>query len=91
MMREVDWGRTQAIAWNGRTFTCRYAVLVRDCPPPVNGESYGIRITLEETGETAQVRDLTLCPERIRTLADRLVRGGVTPCTLADVVEDWLL
>lgn len=90
-MREIDWGTARLTGCGGRPLSCRCSILVRTCPPPVNGESYGVKLTLEETGETAAIHDLTLLPARIEALADALVRCGVTPCALADVVEDWLL
>ena len=37
-----------------------------------------------------EVPDITIFPERIQVLAQMLLQGGVTPCTLRDVVEDWL-
>ena len=89
-MREVYWGSSALTASDGRQMTCQCRVLVRTCPPPVSCESYGVRLTLEETGETAALADLTVLPDRIAALADTLVRCGVTPCALADVVADWL-
>ena len=89
-MREIDWGATRLTGEDRRPLTCRCTVLVRDCPA-VSTESYGVRLTLEETGEAAEVQDLTLRPGKIETLADTLLSCGVTPCALADVVSDWLL
>ena len=90
-MREIDWGATRLTGEDSRPLTCRCTVLARTCPPPVSAESYGVRLTLEETGEAAEVQGLTLLPGKIETLADTLLRCGVTPCALADVVSDWLL
>ena len=59
-------------------------------PPPVCCESYGIRILMIQTGEREVVLDITVRPDRIESLAQILVGGGVTPCTLREVVEDWL-
>ena len=53
-------------------------------------ESYGIRILMIQTGEREEVLDITVRPDRIESLAQILVGGGVTPCTLREVVEDWL-
>ncbi len=89
-MREIPWGTARLICPDGRPLTCRCTVLVRLVPPPVNGESYGVKLTLEETGEEASAPDLTLMPARIEVLAEALIRCGVTPCALADVVADWL-
>ena len=89
-MREVYWGTARLTAQDGRPISCQYRVLVRSCPPPVHCESYGVKVTLAETGEEAALTDLTVLPDRIAALADTLVRCGVTPCALADVVDDWL-
>ena len=89
-MRKIIWGVSQQNAEDGRPVTCQCCILVRDVPPPMNGESYGLRLTLEETGEVVELRDLTVSGKRIINLADALVRCGVTPCTLRDVVNDWL-
>jgi len=53
------------------------------------GSSYGIQV---ETGEeAAAVPDLSPSRRRVRELAEALVRGAVTPVSLRDVVDDWLL
>ena len=41
-------------------------------------------------GEEASVTNLTVSAGRIDQLMELLVRNGVTPVTLRDVVEDWL-
>ena len=74
----------------GRPLTCTYWILIRDIPAPVSCESYGIRIRVQQTGETEDVPDVTVLPERITALAQLLVRGTVTPCALREVIEDWL-
>ncbi len=89
-MRTITWGVSEQTAENGQPLTCHCHILVRDVPTPLNGESYGIRLTLEETGEMMEFMDLTVSGKRILDLADALVRCGVTPCGLRDVVSDWL-
>lgn len=89
-MRELLIGRREQMDAAGCPVTCDYYVLVRDVLPPVSCESYGVGITALESGEREEVLDLTVRPERIQTLAQLLLQGGVTPCTLRDVVEDWL-
>ena len=74
----------------GRPATCVYWILVRTVPPPVSCESYGVCITMLQTGEREEVLDITVRPERILSLAQMLARGGVTPCTLREVIDDWL-
>lgn len=50
---------------------------------------YGIEV--ECGGECARLCDLTSSLGRMRSLAEGLVRGAVTPVAVRDVVEDWLL
>ena len=50
---------------------------------------YGVSVELE--GEQVTVRQITTSCKEIRELLDLLVRGQVTPVTVRDVVEDWLL
>ena len=52
-------------------------------------ESYGI--LAESGGERAAVPNITVSQRRIQALAEVLMRGAVTPLTLRDVVDDWLL
>ena len=52
-------------------------------------EAYGVMIR-ETGGESAALPGLTVSAARIDELAGLRVRGGVTPVTLRDVVDDWL-
>lgn len=89
-MRELFFGQVDLSNQIGRPATCEYRILVRTLPPPVCCESYGISITLVETGEREELQDITVQPERIEALARLLAGGSVTPCTLREIVEDWL-
>ena len=89
-MREFSIGQVEQSTSSGGRMTCLYQILVRDVPPPVCCESYGIRITDKDSGESEEGPDITIFPEDIQVLAQMLLQGGVTPCTLRDVVEDWL-
>lgn len=53
-------------------------------------ESYGVGVVRRETGEQKLAAHVTTSAERIDHLLGLLVRGQVTPCTLMDVLEDWL-
>lgn len=90
MKRQIFLGETDLTELAGRPITCQYHLLIRTLLPPLNCESYGVGITIPQTGEREVIWDLTMRPERIESLADRLIRGGVTPCTLREVVDDWL-
>lgn len=56
---------------------------------PKSGTLYGVQAEL--MGETAAMPGLTTSQPRIRGLLASLIQGGVTPVTLENVVEDWLL
>lgn len=70
-----------------RASQARYYLLEKE--PEEGGASYGVRIELE--GETAAAADLSPSRRKVEELAERLVRGTVTPVALRDVVDDWLL
>lgn len=53
-------------------------------------ESYGIQIREENNGEAAVVPHVTTDIERIYGLVSLLARNAVSPCSLSDVVADWL-
>lgn len=90
MTRKVLYGEAELSASGGRPLRCRYQLLVRTLPPPLELESYGVGISIPQTGEEEEIWDITVSSARILDLADRLMRGGVTPCTLREVVEDRL-
>ena len=52
-------------------------------------EVYGIGV--EYAGERLEIPNITPLQYRIQKLAQMLIRGLVTPTTLHDVTEDWLL
>lgn len=90
-MRELLVDTRQETGEDGRTMGYRYYILVGEMA--VSGglacESYGVKVVGED-GEEASVPDLTVSPARIDQLMELLVRNGVSPVTLRDVVEDWL-
>lgn len=90
-MRELAVARKQVQDAQGCVRTYDYAILVGEMPVSsgVSCESYGVCIR-EQNGEMEQVADITVSAARIDELMDLLVCNGVTPCTLRDVVEDWL-
>lgn len=55
--------------------------------------SFGIRLQATTKGgtvETSVVQDISPTKEEVTKLAKKLCDLGVTPCTLKDVVEDYL-
>lgn len=90
-MREMTVAQKQATDELGRAHTYDYAILVGEMPVSsgFSCESYGVGIR-EQGGEEERVPDITVSAGRIDELMELLVRNTVTPCTLRDVVEDWL-
>ena len=90
-MRELAVARKQVQDEKGQTHTYDYTILVGETPvfSGVSCESYGVCIRGQD-GEMEQVADITVSAARIDELIDLLVRNTVTPCTLRDVVENWL-
>jgi len=90
-MRELAVARREAQDEQGRVHSYDYSILVGEMTvsPGVACESYGVKV-LERDGECEEIRDVTVNISRIDELMDLLVSNVVTPCTLRDVVEDWL-
>ncbi len=60
----------------------------------VNAASGGSRmygILIEGGGSQEKIPAITPSRRRIQSLLEQLVQGCVTPVTVRDVVEDWLL
>ena len=89
-MRQIMLGEVDLTDGAGQALTCSYFLLIRELPFPVAGESYGIGISVDQTGEREELWDITVSDRRILALADLVMAGRVTPCTLRDVVDDWL-
>lgn len=86
-MRHIVLGEVE-VHGGGKCMTCRYYLLV--CASPEGLESYGLGVTVLQTGECAEFWDITPLAARIEELASLVMRGQVTPCTLREVLEDWL-
>ena len=66
----------------------RYYLLVERLP---GGKAdYGLRLTVPG-GDSAEVRGITFSLGAIRRLLSRVMRCDVTPVSLRDIVEDWLI
>ena len=89
-MRQIILGEAELTNGAGVVFTCRYHLLVRAISSTLEGESYGIGVSILQTGEWEEILDITVSHQRIMALADLVMGGRVTPCTLRDVVDDWL-
>ena len=65
----------------------RYYLLAEDREDET--ETYGVGV--EYAGEIEELPNITPFQHRIQKLAEALMQGCVTPATLRDVTEDWLL
>lgn len=54
------------------------------------GECYGVKVSCA-CGEDESIRGITLSQSKILLLISVLIEQSVTPTTLHDVVEDWIL
>lgn len=90
-MRELAVAQKQTQDEEGNTRVYNYAILVgeMEISPQFACESYGVRIRSQD-GEVSDVPNITVSISRIDELMELLVRNVVTPCTLRDVVDDWL-
>jgi hypothetical protein len=90
-MRELTVARKTARDEAGREHIYHYSILVGELEvaPEFSCESYGVRVR-EQGGESGQVPNITVSISRIDELMELLLRNTVTPCTLRDVVDDWL-
>lgn len=90
-MRELAVAQKQARDEEGRVHIYDYSILVGEMAVSqgFSCESYGVRVR-ERGGESGEVPNITVSIRRIDELMELLVKNIVTPCTLRDVVEDWL-
>lgn len=90
-MREVAVAQKQICDERGNMRVYDYMILVGELEvsPWFSCESYGVRIR-EQDGEINEVPNITVSISRIDELVALLARNTVTPCTLQDVIADWL-
>ena len=90
-MRELAVAQKQVRDEKGRVHIYLYSILVGEMTVSSGFacESYGVRVR-EQGGESHEIPNITVSIARIDELMELLVNNIVTPCTLRDVVEDWL-
>ena len=90
-MRELLVAQKQARDVEGNVRIYDYSILVGEMTVSTgfSCESYGVKVK-ERNGESGEVPNITVSISRIDELMELLVQNVVTPCTLRDVVEDWL-
>ena len=89
-MRELFLETVELADQTGTVRRYDYSILIGEMDVgPYACESYGVRIS-EQGGGQASVPNITCSASRIDELSGLLVRNGVTPMALRDVVLDWL-
>ena len=89
-IREVWIGTNTERTEDGEEYTCEYALVVREVEEDSICEHYGVQVTMKQTGETARILDITPFASQAMALGECLRRNTVTPCTLREVIDDWL-
>ena len=77
----------------GTQFVLKYDILVDLAPLPGGGELelFGVAVRNMQTGEETGVPAIFLHMEEAEALVEKLAAGAVTPCTMRDVVEDYIV
>lgn len=89
-MRELFLDTVELTDQTGALRRFDYTILIGEMDVgPYSCESYGVMVA-EQGGEQARVENITCSASRIDELSGLLVRNGVTPAVLNDVVSDWL-
>ena len=89
-MRELFLETVELADQTGTVRRYDYSILIGEMDVgPYACESYGVRIS-EQGGGQASVPNITCSASRIDELSGLLVRNGVTPAALNDVLSDWL-
>ena len=81
ILTETRWIETPA-----EDLSIRYELLSGDGSGTAQ---YSVRLLNENTGEIAEVRDLTADEGRALRFFDSVLRGSVTPVTLREIAEDF--
>ncbi len=89
-MRELFLQTVELADQSGEPRRFDYSILIGEMDVGMYAcESYGVKVA-EQGGEEACVPNVTCSAARIDELSSLLVRNGVTPAALHDVVSDWL-
>lgn len=92
-MREMEYCKKSVSFDTEEPKTLVYHVTIDEMHVPASEsiiETYGIGVTIFESGETALIQNVTLSKSRIMSLSGLLAAHLVTPVTVNDIVEDWL-
>ena len=92
-MRHMEICRKKTILGEEEEKTLIYYVIIDDLYDATTGielETYGVGVTVGESGETSAISNVTFNGTGILTLINLLADHLATPVTVGDIVEDWL-
>ena len=90
-MRELQFDSLSLHDENGRQRRYDYSIIIDEMDlGSYSCESYGLQVREPESGLVCAVPHITCSISRIDELCALVVRHGVSPTTLRDVVNDWL-
>lgn len=92
-MRHIEICRKYSELYSDTQSTIVYYITVdeiNDVDADIHLETYGVGVTIAETGETKIIPNITFSKTEIYLLATLLSTHLVTPVTVGDIVEDWL-
>lgn len=64
-MREHLFATVDLSQQAGRPLSCTYHILIKDITEPIQCESYGVRVTVNQTGERKELPDITVLPDAV--------------------------
>lgn len=92
-MRQMEICRKILYLGETREQTLTYYITIDDLTDNATGillESYGVGVTIIESGETSVISNVTFSRTRILELVNKLANHLVTPVSVSDIVDDWL-
>lgn len=92
-MRQMEIYRKSSKLYEEKESTIVYYVTIDELNDNTAGivlETYGVGVTICESGESAVIPNVTFSKSGIFSLIDLLANYLVTPVTVCDVVNDWL-
>jgi hypothetical protein len=92
-MRKLEICKKKSQLGENNCCTIIYYVIIDELSNSTSGtelETYGVGITICESGESATIPNVTFNVTEILKLSELLANNLVTPATVYDVIEDWL-
>ncbi len=91
MKREILIGENTIQLLTEESIFCEYRLLIDEIDSNYSYILYGIRISVKDSEESCEVWNISHRADEMVELAQKLCRLSVTPCSLHNVLEDYLL